>query len=289
MMQSNNNLWKDEAMLRLSLQFFAEGAGDGGAGAADSGDTGSGTPAGGNDSGASATTGEAQTEQDFYEKFSEGERNAFLKKHGLMHHNAARARYQGSVDKAAKYDAMSSHLGAVAERYGVSVDDPEGLAKAILNDPVRIKAKADEMGVSEEIAKSLVAADAQNAIQKAQMAERVRAEEYTRMQTQETEVKAVYPSFDLSKAGQNPAFKALIDSGKFTMKEAYEMAFARELNAAAMEAAKNEARAAALAEYQANGGRPKEGTAGQAGSSDVDPGKLTGKALDEFLASFLTH
>lgn len=285
--QPNVTKWQDQTdLIRLSLQFFAEGAGEGGGADGGSGAAEGGTPAG-DTAGAESTT--SGSESDFYDNLSETDRNAFLKKHGLLHHSAAKTRFQGSLDKAAKYDAMSSHFGAVAERYGVSMDDPEGLANAILNDPARVRQKAAEMGVSEDVAKSIVAADANEAIRKAQMAERVRNEAFTRMQAQEAEAKEAYPSFDMAKAGKNPAFAALIDSGKFTMKQAYEMAFSGELAKASIEAAKQEARATALAEYRANGGRPVEGAAGQAGNSPTDPGKLKGKELDDFLASFLTR
>lgn len=289
MVQPESILWQERPCLRrISLQFFAEGASSEGGSDGSSGAVESGAPAGGTQ-GTDSTTVGGEGEKDFFEGLSETDRNAFLKKHGLMFHSDAKRRYQGSVDKAAKYDAFSSHMGAVAERYGVSVDDPEGLAKAILNDPTRIRAKAAEMGVSEDVAKTIVAADATEAIRKAQMAERVRNEAYTRMQEQETEAKEAYPSFDMAKAGKNPAFSALIDSGKFTMKQAYELAFSGELAAASIEAAKAEARAAALAEYKANGGRPTEGAAGQTGTTSVDPGNLKGKELDEFLASYLTR
>lgn len=289
MVQPEHILWQERPdMTRISLQFFAEGASGEGGSDGSSGAVDGGAPAGDtNDTGSTTSGGEG--EKDFFEGLSETDRNAFLKKHGLMFHSDAKRRYQGSVDKAAKYDAFSSHMGVVAERYGVSVDDPEGLAKAILNDPNRIRAKAVEMGVSEDVAKTIVAADATEAIRKAQMAERVRNEAYTRMREQEAEVKEAYPSFDIDKAGKNPAFSSLYDSGKFTMKEAYELAFGRELNAAAIEAAKQEARAAALAEYKANGERPDEGAAGQPGNARVDPSKLKGKALDDFLESFMTH
>ena len=66
------------------------------------------------------------------------------------------------------------------------------------------------------------------------------------------------------------------------------MAFGRELNAAAIEAAKQEGRAAALAEREANAGRPREGAAGHTGEASVDPSTLKGKALDDFLASYLS-
>ena len=126
---------------------------------------------------------------------------------------------------------------------------------------------------------------------KAAANQRVREEAYARSQNHEEEAKAAYPDFDLAKAGKNPAFKALYDSGNFTMKEAYELAFARELHAASIEAAKNEARAAALAEYQANAGRPREGAAGSLGrdAADIptDYRKMTNEQLREVEKKYL--
>lgn len=288
MRPDNNTTWQDGKLLRLSLQFFAEGSGGDGGGGSTSGSGDSGTPAGDTGTDTTTSTGGSTAEKDFFEQMDTESRNAFLKKHGLMHHQAASARYKGSVDKAGKYDALTSNLEAVAERYGVSLDDPEAFAKAILNDPVRVTAKAREMGVSEEVAKGLIAADTTEALNKAKAAQKVRADAFAKAQAQEQEVKGVYPDFDLSKVSGNPAFKALYDSGRFSMKEAYEMAFGRELNAAAIEAAKQEARAAALAEREANAGRPREGAAGHTGEAAVDPSTLKGKALDDFLASFLS-
>ena len=285
----NNNTWQDGKLLRLSLQFFAEGSGGDGGGGGQSGSGDSGTPAGGTETDTTTSTGGSTAEKDFFEQMDTESRNAFLKKHGLLHHQAASARYKGSVDKAGKYDALASNLEAVAERYGVSLDDPEALAKAILNDPARVTAKAREMGVSEDVAKGIIAADTTEAMNKARAAQQVRADAFARAQAQEQEVKETYPDFDMAKAQKNPAFKALYDTGNFSMREAYEMAFGRELNAAAIEAAKQEARAAALAEREANEGRPREGAAGYTGHASVDPSKLKGKALDDFLESFMTH
>lgn len=284
----NNNTWQDGKLLRLSLQFFAEGSGGDGGGGGQSGNGDSGEPAGGTGTDTTTSTGGSTAEKDFFEQMDTESRNAFMKKHGLVPHEAIAKRNRTSAEKAGKYDALTSNLEAVAERYGVSLDDPEAFAKAILNDPARVTVKAREMGVSEDVAKGIIAADTTEAMNKAKMAQRVRADAYTRAQAQEQEVKEAYPDFDLSKAGGNPAFKALYDSGKFTMKEAYEMAFGRELNAAAIEAAKQEARAAALAEREANAGRPREGAAGHTGEASVDPSTLKGKALDDFLASYLS-
>lgn len=266
----NNTTWQDGNLLRLSLQFFAEGSGGDGGGGGQSGSGDSGAPAGGTGPDTTTSTGGTTAEKDFFEEMDTESRNAFLKKHGLMHHQAASARYKGSVDKAGKYDALTSNLEAVAERYGVSLDDPEALAKAILNDPARVKEKAREIGGSDEIAQELVYAETDKAMNKAKMAQKVREDAHNRMQAHEQEVKEAYPDFDLSKASGNPAFKAIYDSGKYTMKEAYEIAFSRELSAAAIEAAKQEGKAAAIAEREANAGRPREGAAGGSTANAVD-------------------
>lgn len=282
----NNTTWQDGKLLRLSLQFFAEGSGGDGGSGSESGSGDSGAPAGGTGTDTTTSKGGSTAEKDFFEQMDTERRNAFLKKHGLMHHQAASERYKGSVDKAGKYDALTSNLEAVAERYGVSLDDPEAFAKAILNDPLRVKEKAREIGGSDEIAEELVHAETDKAINKAKMAQKVREDAYTRSQAHEQEVKGVYPDFDLSKASGNPAFKALYDSGKFSMKEAYEMAFGRELNAAAIEAAKQEGRAAALAEREANTGRPREGAAGGSTAGAVDKpdfSKMTIAQKEEYI------
>lgn len=287
MMRLNNTtMWQDGKLLRLSLQFFAEGSGGDGGSGGQSGSGDSGAPAGGTGTDTTTSTSGTTAEKDFFEEMDTESRNAFLKKHGLMPHTAVAKRNQASAEKAGKYDVLTSNLEAVAERYGVSLDDPEAFAKAILNDPARVKEKAREIGGSDEIAKELVYAETDKAMNKAKMAQKVRADAYTRSQAHEQEVKEAYPDFDLSKASGNPAFKALYDSGKFTMKEAYEMAFGRELNAAAIEAAKQEGKAAAIAEREANAGRPREGAAGGSTANAVDKpdfSKMTIAQKEEYI------
>ena len=268
-------------MLRLSLQFFAEGAAEGGVGGNEGG--GEAAPAGENITETSATqgdTGKGKT-------YTPEEVADVAKQAKLIPHNAVKDRFKSTFDKADKYDSMQTHMGAVAERYGVSLDDPEGLAKAILNDTARVRAKATELGVSEEVAKSIVEADAVAAMNRAVESARVRQQEYARMAEEEAEVKAAYPTFDFSKAAKNRAFKTLVDNG-LSMKEAYEMSHHAELTAAAIAAAREQAKAEAKAEFEASANRPSEGATRQTASSPIDPSKLHGAALDAFLESFLT-
>ncbi len=270
-----------DPMLRLSLQFFAEGAAEGGAGGNEGG--GEAAPAG--DSGTETSTtqrgaGEGKT-------YTPEEVAEVAKQAKLIPHNAVKTRFKSTFDKADKYDSMLPHLGAVAERYGISLDDPEGLAKAILNDTTRVRAKAAELGISEEAAKSIVEADTVAAMNRSFESVRVRQEEYTRMAAEEADVKAVYPSFDFDKAAENRAFKTLVDNG-IPMKDAYEMSHHAELTAAAITAAREQGKAQAKAELEESANRPAEGATRQTGNSSVDPSTLHGATLDAFLESFLT-
>lgn len=268
-------------LLRLPLQFFAEG--NEGSGADMSTGGGEAAPAG--DGGTeTTTTGDAGA----VKTYTPEEVAAVAKQAKLIPHNAVKDRYKSTFDKADKYDAMLTHLGAVAEKYGVSAEDPEGLARAILSNKDAVRVKAAELGVTDEVAKSLLEADAVNAINKARESARVRQEEYTRMSEEEAAVKAVYPTFDFSKAAGNRAFKTLVDSG-VPMKEAYEMSHHAELTAAAITAAREQAKAEVRAELEDAASRPKEGAGGQTGNSPTDVSKLHGAALDAFLESFLTR
>lgn len=281
MMHLKNSDVELPCLLRLPLQFFAEG--NEGSGADMSTGSGEAAPAG--DGGTeTTTTGDAGA----VKTYTPEEVAAVAKQAKLIPHNAVKDRYKSTFDKADKYDAMLTHLGAVAEKYGVSAEDPEGLARAILSNKDAVRVKAAELGVTDEVAKSLLEADAVNAINKARESARVRQEEYTRMSEEEAAVKAVYPTFDFSKAAGNRAFKTLVDSG-VPMKEAYEMSHHAELTAAAITAAREQAKAEVRAELEDAASRPKEGAGGQTGNSPTDVSKLHGAALDAFLESFLTR
>ena len=278
-----NNQCEQKNLLRLYLQFFAEGSGDGGgAGTEASGGTET-APAGG---GTEADTGTQQSAEP--KTYTPEEIAAVAKQAHLIPIKSVPERYKSKFESADKYEAMKTHMGAVAERYGVSLDDPEGLARAIMHDSALVKAKAAELGVSEEVAQSVVEADATNAINRAREAERVRREEYERMKNEEEEVKKLYQNFDLSKEASNPLFKLLVDNGH-SMLDAYEMTHRAELTNAAIVAAVERAKAEALAEYRSNAERPTEGASGRsttAADVRVDVKKMTREEKERLVNSY---
>lgn len=259
----NETMWEHARMLRLGLQFFAEGSGgEGGDGGAGSADDGSEAPEGAVQTDDGTTTDDS----DFYAKMSQDDRKAFLKKHGLMHHKSAEARYKGSVDKAGKFDDMQGDLEALAKYYGLDPNDPRAVIQAALKNPARVREKAKELGSSDEVADKYLDMEIERDRLKRDADQRVRAEEFARMSKEEEIVRAAYPAFDRAEASESPAFKAMVDAG-IDMKTAYEAAFHTALSASAIEAAKEQAREEALAEYRANGSRPKEGAGGAAPGS----------------------
>ena len=266
-MTDNNKMWERLSLLRLGLQFFAEGTGDGGAAGASSADGASKSPEGGAGD-AGNTKAEGGSAQGYYDAMSKEERDDFLKRNGLLHHTAATARYKSATDKAAKLDGLQGSFADLAKIYGLDENDHEGILRAAMNNPARIRDKARELGTDDETAEVFLSIEDENNRLKREKTEQIRAQERTRMANEEAETKGVYPTFNFDAAFENPAFKAMVDAG-IHMKTAYESAFHAELSAAAIEAAREEARAAALAEYRANGARPEEGAAGATGEATL--------------------
>ena len=234
----------------------------------------------------------------------------------LIPHNAVKERYKGRFDKADKYDALTGQLTPVAHRYGISPEDPAALVAAILGEMLP-EATTPQEAAAAEAAEAESVADTTEAVEEAteaeaealpspedvphpdptaptpapvgaQMPHSVRPEAYRRLAREEAEAKAAYPEFDVSKALETPAFRLLVGGG-VPMKEAYEMSHHAALYGAALEAAREEGRAAALREREAAEARPREGAGGYTAPAATDPARLKGKALDAFLESFLTR
>lgn len=280
------NKWEHPDLLRVGLQFFAEGAG------------GDGNGSGGSDGGATSPAGEAGADQTtqtgggsvqgYYEAMSKDERDAFLKKNGLLHHTAASARYKTATEKAAKLDGLQDSFADLAKVYGLDEGDHEGILRAAMKNPARIHAKARELGVSDEVAEGFLDIQDENNRLKRAKTEQIKTAEQQRMAKEEDETREAYQTFDFSVAAKNPAFKAMVDAG-IHMKTAYESAFHAELAAVAIQAAKEEARVAALAEYRANGARPDEGAGGSTGEANmrVDYKSMTKEQLRAAEKKFL--
>ena len=264
-------------LLRLGLQFFAEGDGGTGSGAAASGAAGQpatgGQPsnaptASGNDTGNGNGTG-----QPAGKTYTDEDAAAVAKQFGLMNYETAKGRFKGALDKAHKHDDMSLRLGALAKRYGLEAGaKAEDVLAAIESDRGYIEKKARELGTDNETAERFVSMEEQLARIEREKLDESDRQAMKKLSEQEQAVKAVYPDFDPEKAADNRVFKALVDSG-VPMLDAYRAAYSADLTAKAVEAAKADARKEAMEEYKRNGGRPREGASTGGGTNVAHVGK----------------
>ena len=264
-------------LLRLGLQFFAEGNGGAGSGAAASGAAGqpatggqpsNAPPASGNDTGNGNGTG-----QPAGKTYTDEDAAAVAKQFGLMNYETAKGRFKGALDKAHKHDDMSLRLGALDKRYGL---DPgakaEDVLAAIESDRGYIEKKARELGTDNETAERYVSMEEQLARIEREKLDESDRQAMKKLSEQEQAVKAVYPDFDPEKAADNRVFKALVDSGG-PMLDAYRAAYSADLTAKAVEAAKADAKKEAMEEYKRHGGRPREGASAGGGTNVGKGGK----------------
>ena len=278
-------------LLRLGLQFFAEGDGGAGSGAAASGAAGQpatgGQPsnaptASGNDTGNGNGTG-----QPAGKTYTDEDAAAVAKQFGLMNYETAKGRFKGALDKAHKHDDMSLRLGALAKRYGLEAGaKAEDVLAAIEGDRGYIKRRAQEMGMSEEVAEHYIQMETREAREDAAKAAERDRRAMEKLSEQEQAVKAVYPDFDPEKAADNRVFKALVDSG-VPMLDAYRAAYSADLTAKAVEAAKADAKKEAMEEYKRNGGRPREGASTGGGTNVGNVGKpMTGEEARSIIKKY---
>ena len=252
------HVWAGTLPRLIDLQLFAEGGDGSAAGGAPVG-VDSSTPPQSNqettkDTGAdTASVAKTYTEEDA---------RAVSKQFNLMTHTQAKTRYKGAIERGAKYDALAVKMQAVADRYGKTADtSPEDILDAMLTDRGRVREVAERFGVDDETAERFIRTENENAMFRARQTQEQNRATIERMVKEENETKAVYADFDYRAETENPVFKTLVDAGT-PMKQAYEMVHSAELAAKAIAAAKEEARAEALAEFRANGARPAEGISG---------------------------
>lgn len=179
-------------------------------------------------------------------------------------------------------------LDMLLDRYKIGDGDLAKLAKAVENDDAYWSQAAEEAGLSVEQYKQFQRLQRQNEALLRQQRQRL-GEERANAQLQKwygeaEEVKAAYPSFDLSREVQDPQFLSMLRSG-VPVRQAYEVRHMEEIKAgiAAMQAKATERQVAD--NIRARGARPAEnGTAGQSAFTVKDDvHKLTKKDREEIV------
>ena len=286
----------------LSLQVFAEGAGDGGtaqgqgvtaeAASQQPGATGSlaDVKYGVQENTAPAAevqqTTEVQTNpEEEFEKLIKGQ---FKAQYDARVQDTVQKRLRGTKDTVDKYNALQPVIETLAKKHGVDATDIAALQKAIEADDYYFEEEALEKGVTVEQLKQIRRIERENADLKRQMQEQ-RAHQnaektYASWMKQAEATKQVYPSFDIKAEMSNPKFVDLLRSN-IDVRTAYEVLHMGEIIPAAMQFTAKTVESKIAKKVAANGARPAENgmSSGSAALVKSDVSKLNNKDINEVM------
>lgn len=269
--------------LRLGIQFFAEGGGDGGSGdggAAPTAETGMpatshkgvktplanvkyGKQEGAQTAAAQDTTGgdgivSADERQQKFEALIKGE---FKDLYDARMQDTIQKRLKGTKETVDKYNALAPTLDMLSRKYGVDASDVEALNKAIEDDDAYYEDEALEKGVTVQQLKEIRKMERENAELKREMTERMNRERAERnvaeWMKQAQDAAKTFPGLDLGTELKNPEFIGLLESG-VGVETAYFAVHHKELVPQAMQFTAKQVEQKIANKIMAGGGRPME-------------------------------
>ena len=170
-------------------------------------------------------------------------------------------RLKGHKELEAKHNALQPVLDILAKKHGVDATDIEALTKAIEEDDSYFEDEALEKGMTVKQLKEVKKMERENAALKAQMEEAQRQENgkklYAQWMTQAEETKTVYPSFDLKAEMNNPKFVDLLRSN-IDVRTAYEVLHKDDIIRGAMQFTAQTVESKLSKKIASNGARPNE-------------------------------
>ena len=179
-----------------------------------------------------------------------------------------RARVKEGQAAQDRLDKLTPALELLSQHLGMDMTDTENFdiakfTEAVANGTRFYEKKADEMGVSEEMARhidTLERQQAQREIMDKKTAEDQRMQEhFIKLQQQGEELKKTFPSFDLQTELQNPTFMRMTGPGvNLSVADAYYAVHREEIQKATMQAAAQSASEKLSNSIQAGKSRPVE-------------------------------
>ena len=186
----------------------------------------------------------------------------------------------------ASLDRHSTLIAKLGEKYGVDIDDLDGIEKAMDSDTSYIEEEAASRGLTVEQLRHMRAIEAENARFKAAREQQERQAQrdnvLAKWNAEAETLKGVYQDFDLEKEAQNPDFAQLIGQG-VNMRTAYEVIHHDELMQGAMQYAAERTQKRVADSVRANGMRPSEGAGrgGAAAAIETDVSKMTRQQMED--------
>ena len=170
-------------------------------------------------------------------------------------------RLKSSKETVDKYNELTPTLEMLAKKYGVDIGDIASLNKAIQEDDSYYEEEALERGISVQQLKEIRKMERENAALKAQMEQAQRQENgkklYAAWMQQAEEAKKIYPSFDIRAEMANPKFVDLLRSN-IDVRTAYEVLHKDEIIQGAMHFTAQAVESKLSKKIASNGARPSE-------------------------------
>ena len=170
-------------------------------------------------------------------------------------------RLKSSKETVDKYNELAPTLEMLAKKYGVDIGDIASLNKAIQEDDSYYEEEALEKGISVQQLKEIRKMERENAALKAQMDEAKRQENgkklYAAWMQQADEAKKIYPSFDIRTEMANPKFVDLLRSN-IDVRTAYEVLHKDDIIRGAMQFTAQTVESKIAKSIASGGARPAE-------------------------------
>ena len=170
-------------------------------------------------------------------------------------------RLKSSKETVDKYNELTPTLEMLAKKYGVDASDIQALNKAIQEDDSYYEEEALEKGISVQQLKEIRKMERENAALKAQMDEAKRQENgkklYAAWMQQAEEAKKISPSFDIRTEMNNPKFVDLLRSN-IDVRTAYEVLHKDDIIRGAMQFTAQTVESKIAKKVASNGARPSE-------------------------------
>ena len=285
----------------LSLQVFAEGAGDGGTA------QGQGVTAGAasqqtkgaksnplaevkygiqEEAAPAAEVQETVAQPDPEAEFEKLIKGQYKAQYDARMQDTIQKRLKGTKETVDKYNALQPVLEILAKKHGVDASDIGALQKAIEADDSYFEEEALQKGMSVQQLKEWRDIQRENAELKRQQQEQQTKENanklYAGWMNQAEETKKVYPSFDLKAEMNNPKFMELLKSN-IDVRTAYEVLHKDDIIRGAMQFTAQTVESKIAKKIAANGARPAENgmSSGSAAVVKSDVSQLSKADRDE--------
>lgn len=192
-------------------------------------------------------------------------------------------RFKKANEESARLEKMQRAMELMGRKYNVDTSDTDALITAIEDDDSLYEDEAIERGMSVESLKAIKKLEQDNERMRAQQQrsaqEQMVRDHLNRLGQEASQLKQLYPDFDLQRELQNPMFARLTGPGQnIPLRTAYEVVHRDEMRGAEMQFAAQKSLERAATSIRSNRARPSEtAMKGNQGNNTVktDPRELT--------------